>query len=102
MSQVILDLPAGLRRDQRPAGRSPFSTLGSTPSFRRFRRSQELTICPVDVAESHELNLTYRGRDKPTNVLSFRLKRRRIEMPLLGDPRSSAESGGRALSQRAR
>ncbi len=51
----------GLRRDQRPAGRSPFPTLG------RRRHSAvsggvELTIRLVDVAESHELNLTYRGK----------------------------------------
>ncbi|STY63780.1 Probable rRNA maturation factor [Mannheimia haemolytica] len=31
----------------------------------------EITIRIVDEAESHELNLTYRGKDKPTNVLSF-------------------------------
>ncbi|MDE4006848.1 rRNA maturation RNase YbeY, partial [Glaesserella parasuis] len=30
----------------------------------------EITIRIVDEAESHELNLTYRGKDKPTNVLS--------------------------------
>ena len=29
----------------------------------------EITIRIVDEAESHELNLTYRGKDKPTNVL---------------------------------
>ncbi|MCV6588176.1 MAG: rRNA maturation RNase YbeY [Marinobacterium sp.] len=31
----------------------------------------ELCIRIVDEAESHELNLQYRGKDKPTNVLSF-------------------------------
>jgi len=31
----------------------------------------ELTLRIVDVAESQELNHTYRGKDKPTNVLSF-------------------------------
>nr|WP_298892052.1 rRNA maturation RNase YbeY [uncultured Acinetobacter sp.] len=31
----------------------------------------EIGIACVDVAESHELNLQYRGKDKPTNVLSF-------------------------------
>lgn len=30
-----------------------------------------LTIRIVDEAESHALNLQYRGQDKPTNVLSF-------------------------------
>ena len=31
----------------------------------------ELTIRLVDEAESQTLNRTYRGKDKPTNVLSF-------------------------------
>ncbi len=31
----------------------------------------ELSIRIVEVAESQELNLEYRGKDKPTNVLSF-------------------------------
>ena len=31
----------------------------------------EIGIACVDVDESHQLNLEYRGKDKPTNVLSF-------------------------------
>lgn len=31
----------------------------------------EIGIACVDVEESHKLNLEYRGKDKPTNVLSF-------------------------------
>lgn len=31
----------------------------------------EIGIACVDVNESHKLNLEYRGKDKPTNVLSF-------------------------------
>ncbi|MDD0824876.1 rRNA maturation RNase YbeY [Mannheimia sp. AT1] len=46
----------------------------------------EITIRIVDEAESHELNLTYRGKDKPTNVLSFPFEMPEgIELPLLGD-----------------
>ncbi|MEG9544594.1 rRNA maturation RNase YbeY [Mannheimia sp. HC-2023] len=46
----------------------------------------EITIRIVDEVESHELNLTYRGKDKPTNVLSFPFEvPEGIEMPLLGD-----------------
>ncbi|AAP96200.1 rRNA maturation RNase YbeY [[Haemophilus] ducreyi] len=46
----------------------------------------ELTIRIVDEAESHHLNLTYRGKDKPTNVLSFPFEvPEGIELPLLGD-----------------
>lgn len=46
----------------------------------------EITIRIVDEAESHELNLAYRGKDKPTNVLSFPFEvPEGIELPLLGD-----------------
>ena len=37
----------------------------------QFQEESEVTIRLVDTAESHELNLTYRNKDKPTNVLSF-------------------------------
>ena len=33
--------------------------------------NQEITVRIVDKAESQDLNHTYRGKDKPTNVLSF-------------------------------
>src|SRR3546814_14428049 len=51
--------------------------LPSPGSLRMFalaalpKRFGELTIRIVDEAESHALNQHYRGKDKPTNVLSF-------------------------------
>lgn len=46
----------------------------------------ELTIRIVDTAESQELNLEYRGKDKPTNVLSFPFEApAHVPIPLLGD-----------------
>ncbi|THA00832.1 rRNA maturation RNase YbeY [Rodentibacter pneumotropicus] len=46
----------------------------------------EMTVRIVDEEESHELNLTYRGKDRPTNVLSFPFEcPDEIELPLLGD-----------------
>lgn len=51
-----------------------------------FQQEAEVTVRVVDSAESHELNLTYRGKDKPTNVLSFPFEcPPGIELPLLGD-----------------
>ena len=38
---------------------------------RRVPTSAELTIRVVGAAESRKLNRTWRGKDKPTNVLSF-------------------------------
>jgi probable rRNA maturation factor len=46
----------------------------------------ELTIRLVEVSESQHLNHTYRGKDKPTNVLSFPFEApAEIDLPLLGD-----------------
>ena len=46
----------------------------------------EMTVRIVDEAESRELNLTYRGKDRPTNVLSFPFEcPDEVELPLLGD-----------------
>ena len=46
----------------------------------------EITVRIVDEAESHELNLNYRGKDRPTNVLSFPFEcPDEVELPLLGD-----------------
>ena len=46
----------------------------------------EITIRIVDDEESNELNLQYRGKDKPTNVLSFP-----FEQPEFDDPELAAE-----------
>ncbi|AXR06095.1 rRNA maturation RNase YbeY [Salinimonas sediminis] len=47
---------------------------------------QEFTARFVGIEESQALNLQFRGKDKPTNVLSFPFESPPgIEMPLLGD-----------------
>lgn len=55
-----------------------------------FQERSELTVRLVDEAESQQLNSMYRGKDKPTNVLSFPadvpdLVHPDMELPLLGD-----------------
>ena len=51
-----------------------------------FQQEAEVTVRIVDEAESRELNHTYRGKDKPTNVLSFPFEAPPgLELPLLGD-----------------
>ena len=51
-----------------------------------FQANAELTIRIVDEQESQSLNFEYRGKDKPTNVLSFPFEApEHIELPLLGD-----------------
>jgi probable rRNA maturation factor len=49
-------------------------------SSHRMSKGTELTIRVVGAAESRKLNRTWRGKDKPTNVLSFA-----AEAPVLGD-----------------
>lgn len=47
---------------------------------------EELTVRVVDEAEIQDLNRTYRGKDKPTNVLSFPADLPDdVELHLLGD-----------------
>ncbi|BEI22470.1 rRNA maturation RNase YbeY [Vibrio fluvialis] len=51
-----------------------------------FQPQAEVTIRIVDEPESHQLNLEYRGKDKPTNVLSFPFEAPPgMELDLLGD-----------------
>ncbi|KZN64216.1 rRNA maturation RNase YbeY [Pseudoalteromonas luteoviolacea] len=51
-----------------------------------YREHAEVTIRIADEAESQELNGQYRGKDKPTNVLSFPFEAPPgIELPLVGD-----------------
>ncbi|MBN6075273.1 rRNA maturation RNase YbeY [Aggregatibacter actinomycetemcomitans] len=46
----------------------------------------EMTVRIVDEMESHALNLNYRGKDRPTNVLSFPFEcPDEVALPLLGD-----------------
>lgn len=50
------------------------------------REEAELTIRVVDEAEGAELNARFRGREGPTNVLSFPFEAPPgVELPLLGD-----------------
>ena len=48
--------------------------------------NQEITVRIVDKEESQDLNHTYRGKDKPTNVLSFPFEAPPgLSLNLLGD-----------------
>ncbi|MBK4714653.1 MULTISPECIES: rRNA maturation RNase YbeY [Tenebrionibacter/Tenebrionicola group] len=85
MSQVLLDLQLACENN---------SGLPQEAQFQRwldaavipFQEVAEVTVRLVDEAESHSLNLTYRGKDKPTNVLSFPFDAPPgIDLPLLGD-----------------
>ncbi|GAA5444129.1 endoribonuclease YbeY [Microbulbifer sp. NBRC 101763] len=50
------------------------------------REEAELAVRIVDEEESQQLNSQYRGKDKPTNVLSFHTDfPAELNLPLLGD-----------------
>ena len=85
MSQVILDLQLACEDESGLPTESQFQGWLDAV-IPQFQEESEVTIRLVDDAESHELNLTYRGKDKSTNVLSFPFEAPPgIEMPLLGD-----------------
>lgn len=85
MSQVILDLQLACEDNAGLPEESQFQAWLNAV-IPQFQEESEVTIRLVDEAESHDLNLTYRGKDKPTNVLSFPFEAPPgIEMPLLGD-----------------
>ncbi len=55
-------------------------------ALKQFNKPFELTIRLVSSEESQQLNSQYRGKDKPTNVLSFPFEvPEGIELNLLGD-----------------
>lgn len=85
MSTVILDLQLACADENGLPDKAAFQRwldAAVTP----FQPDGEVTVRLVDEAESHELNLTYRGKDKPTNVLSFPFEAPPgIVLPLLGD-----------------
>jgi probable rRNA maturation factor len=73
---------------------SEFSPLPSEADFlfwaetalSALKPDAELTIRIADEAESQQLNHEYRGKNKPTNVLSFPFDAPPgIELPLIGD-----------------
>ncbi|HBT55439.1 MAG TPA: rRNA maturation RNase YbeY, partial [Erwinia persicina] len=82
---VILDLQLACESEQGLPTEADFQRWLEAV-LPQFQPESEVTIRVVDKAESHELNHTYRGKDKPTNVLSFPFEAPPgIELPLLGD-----------------
>ncbi|AFJ47785.1 rRNA maturation RNase YbeY [Shimwellia blattae] len=85
MSQVILDLQLACEDTTGLPDEARIQTWLDAV-IPQFQAESEVTVRIVDEPESHELNLTYRGKDKSTNVLSFPFEAPPgMEMPLLGD-----------------
>ena len=62
MSQVILDLQLACEDNSGLPEESQFQTWLNAV-IPQFQEESEVTIRVVDTAESHSLNLTYRGKD---------------------------------------
>ncbi|KAB7897952.1 rRNA maturation RNase YbeY [Rouxiella sp. S1S-2] len=83
--QVILDLQIASESSEGLPAESDFQQWLEAV-LPQFQEESEVTIRIVDEAESQELNMTYRGKDKSTNVLSFPFEAPPgMELPLLGD-----------------
>ncbi|MBB1438116.1 rRNA maturation RNase YbeY [Shewanella sp. SG41-4] len=84
--EILLDLDLQIAVDNpRLPTQAEFETWVRT-AIGQTMPVAELTIRIVDIAESQQLNSTYRGKDKPTNVLSFPFEAPpEVELPLLGD-----------------
>lgn len=85
MKNVIIDLQVASENTENLPTIEQF-THWATQAVRAESLEPEVTIRIVDEAESHHLNLTYRGKDRPTNVLSFPFEcPDEVKLPLLGD-----------------
>ncbi|GHE21477.1 rRNA maturation RNase YbeY [Halomonas urumqiensis] len=90
MSTPLLDLQVAIQAEGLPTQAELVAWVEavlSHPSVDTGADSQrELTARLVDSDESQALNRDYRGRDKPTNVLSFPFENPPgVNLPLLGD-----------------
>ena len=87
MTQAIIDLQLASEHNHCPsASQLNLWVDAAIEKTKQVIAESELTIRIVDQAESKELNKQYRGKDTPTNVLSFPFEAPpQIELNLLGD-----------------
>lgn len=85
MNNVIIDLQIASENIENLPSEEQIQQWANA-AVRAQKMEPEITVRIVDEAESHQLNLTYRGKDKPTNVLSFPFEcPDEVELTLLGD-----------------
>lgn len=82
---IELDLQIAVEDEQGLPSQADF-TAWLEAAVTPFQPQAEVTIRIVDSEESQQLNRDYRGKDKPTNVLSFPFEAPPgMELDLLGD-----------------
>jgi len=70
-AQTMIDVDIQLASEHSPLPSNEQLTLWATHALSPFKAEAALSIRLVDNDESQQLNFEYRGKDKPTNVLSF-------------------------------
>ncbi|WP_083002356.1 rRNA maturation RNase YbeY [Halomonas sp. GT] len=86
MNDIVIDRQAAINEPLLPTLEQLTHWVGCVFSRHPDDERLELTIRFVDEAESQALNRDYRGKDKPTNVLSFPFENPPgVSLPLLGD-----------------
>ena len=85
--ELQLDVQLAVEKENDLPTEEQLCLWATTALLKRTEHEEpELTIRIVDEAESQELNHEYRGKDKPTNVLSFPFEApAHVPIPLLGD-----------------
>ncbi|MBE1277682.1 rRNA maturation RNase YbeY [Enterovibrio baiacu] len=83
--QYYVDLQVATQNEEKLPSEEQLQTWFQQ-AVKSFREQAEVTIRIVDEFESQSLNRDYRGKDKPTNVLSFPFEAPPgVELDLLGD-----------------
>lgn len=82
--EIVLDVQRATSLSSLPTDEA--LTCWATAAVGTHQASAEISLRIVDEAESQALNSQYRGKDKPTNVLSFPADiPPELGLPLLGD-----------------
>ena len=86
MNAIVIDRQAAIDEPTLPTLEQLTLWVGCVFAHHPDDERKELTIRFVDEQESQALNRDYRGKDKPTNVLSFPFENPPgMTLPLLGD-----------------
>jgi len=86
MSSAQIDRQVAIQATGLPSQADLEAWVGAVGAHHALDPDSELCVRLVDAEESRTLNRDYRGRDKPTNVLSFPFENPPgVSLPLLGD-----------------
>lgn len=83
---AVIDRQVAVDTDEVPSEPELVDWVSRVLAHHPEESRHELTVRLVEVSESQALNRDYRGKDKPTNVLSFPFDAPPVvSLPLLGD-----------------